>query len=86
MWWFLYGLLVGAGGLRLILWTSEGKLSAGWYAWPLGALALALAALTAQHFFASHREMEPRAAWMGLLMMGVPTLILGGIVFWMFLP
>ena len=85
MWWFLYGLFVGAGGMRLVMWVCEESIAVGWYAWPLGAIALALGALAAQNFFASYKEMEPRAAWMGLLFIGVPALIVAGIVTWLFL-
>ncbi|MBW1996461.1 MAG: dehalogenase [Deltaproteobacteria bacterium] len=72
MWWFLYGLLIGAGGMRLLMWVWQGGHDVAWYAWPLGALALALFALAGQNFVASYKEMEPRAAWMGLLFIGLP--------------
>ena len=85
MWWFLYGLIVGAGAMRLLIWDLEGRMEITWYAWPIGILALALAALTLQTFFASFEEREPKAAWMSLLFMGVPTLVLGGIVTWVIL-
>jgi len=67
MWWFLYGLIVGAGAMRLIMEVQKGTMAVGWYVWPLGVLVLFLGALTVQNFFASYEEMEPRAAWMGLL-------------------
>ena len=76
MWWFLYGLIVGAGAMRLLIWDLEGRMEITWYAWPIGILTLALAALTLQTFFASFEEREPKAAWMSLLFIGVPTLIL----------
>ena len=85
MWWFLYGLFVGACGMRLVIWAQEGSITIPWYAWPIGILALALAALTLQTFFASFEEREPKAAWMGLLFMGVPTLVLGGFFTWVVL-
>lgn len=86
MWWFFFGLITGGLAMRLIDWVQAGKLSVGWYAWPLFAITIALLALTAQHFFASFKELEPRAAWMGLLFMGLPAFVLAGIVFYMFLP
>ena len=86
MFWFFYGLLVGAGGMRLLIWSQEGRITIPWYAWPIGILALALAALTLQTFFASFEEREPRAAWMSLLFMGVPTLVLSGFFTWVALP
>jgi len=86
MWWFLYGLVVGAGAMRLIIEVQKGNMSVAWYVWPLGALTLFLGALTVQNFFASYDEMEPRAAWMGVIFMGVPCLILAGMVTWLLLP
>jgi hypothetical protein len=85
MWWFLYGLVTGAGGMRLIMWVIQENVTVGWYVWLIAALALLLGTLTGQHFFASYKEMEPKAAWMGVLVMGVPTLILAGIASWLFL-
>jgi hypothetical protein len=82
MWWFLYGLISGAGIMRLIIWVQDGYLSVGWYIWPLIAAVIAGAGLTVQHFFASFKECEPRAAWMGLLFMGGPTLVTVCLVMW----
>jgi len=85
MWWFLYGLIVGAGIMRLVVWVQNANIAVSWYAWLLAGLALLLVTVTAQHFFASYKEMEPKAAWMGLLVMGVPALILAGLTSWLFL-
>jgi hypothetical protein len=30
--------------------------------------------------------MEPKAAWMGLIFMGIPALIFAGIASWLFVP
>ena len=84
MWWFLYGLIVGAGVMRLVVWVQNTDIAVGWYVWLMGALALLLGTLTAQHFFASYKELEPRAAWIGVLVMGVPALILAGVTSWLF--
>ena len=78
MWWFLYGLVLGAGAMGMLV--HQGKIVVNWYVWVMALLALALGTLTVQHFFASLKEMEPRAAWMGLLFLGLPALILGGVV------
>lgn len=85
MWWFLYGLVIGAGGMRLVIWVLDENIMVGWYVWLLAVLALLLGTLAVQHFFASLRELEPKAARMGLLVMGIPTLILAGVTSWLFL-
>jgi hypothetical protein len=76
MYWFFYGLIVGAGAMRLLIWDLEGQIEIPWYAWLIGIMTVSLATLTLQTFFASFQEREPKAAWMSLLVMGVPTLIL----------
>ncbi|MBW2027454.1 MAG: hypothetical protein JRH06_01915 [Deltaproteobacteria bacterium] len=85
MWWFLYGLLIGAGGMRLLMWDRQGGTEVAWYAWPLGACALALFALAGQNFVASYKEMETRAAWMGLIFIGVPGALIAAAVAILFL-
>ena len=79
MFWFFYGLLVGAGAMRLLIWVKDGSIVIPWYGWAIGIITFLLASLTLQTFFASFQERESRAAWMSLLFMGVPTLILAGI-------
>ena len=76
MFWFFYGLLVGAGAMRLLIWVKDGIIVIPWYGWAIGIITFLLASLTLQTFFASFQEREPRAAWMSLFFMGVPTLIL----------
>ena len=85
MGWFLYGLFIGAGGMRLVMWVQKEQVDVAWYAWALGVIALALGALAGQNFFASFKELEPRAAWMGLVFIGIPALILAGIAALLFI-
>jgi len=85
MWWLLYGLIVGAGVMHLIYWVQDAGIKIGWYVWLIGALAILLGTLTVQHFLASYKERELTAAWMGVLVMGSPALILAGISAWFFI-
>ena len=85
MGWFLYGLFIGAGGMRLVMWVQQEQIDVAWYAWALGVIALALGALAGQNFFASFKELEPRAAWMGLVFIGIPALILAGVTTLLFI-
>ena len=75
MFWFFYGLFVGAGAMRLLIWVKEGSITIPWYGWATGIITLLLATLALQTFFASFQEREPKAAWLSLLFIGVPTLI-----------
>jgi hypothetical protein len=79
MWWFLYGLIVGGGAIRVLIWDLEGHMEITWVAWLIAILTLLLATFTIQTFVGSFQEREPRAAWMSLLFMGIPTLILAAI-------
>ena len=82
MWRFLFGLFMGAGVTRLVMGLQTQDIVVKWYVWLVGAVAFFLATLTLQHFFASLEESEPKAARMGLLVMGIPCLILGGLTLW----
>ena len=76
MWCFIYGLILGAAILAFVLWVRSRKIKVTWYEWLMGSLALLLILLILQNFFASYAESEPTAAWMGVLFMGIPALIL----------
>ena len=77
MWWFLFGLVLGAGILALVLWIRARKIRTTWYEWIMGLAALLLILLILQNFVGSIVEEETRAAWMGVLFLGIPAVILG---------
>lgn len=76
MWWFIFGLLLGAAILAFVLWVRSRKIKVTWYEWLMGSLALLLILLIIQNLFGSYAEFEPTAAWMGVLFMGIPAVIL----------
>jgi len=77
MWWFVFGLVLG--GCRLIIMRRKGakKIRMTWYEWVMGIASLILILLVLQNFIGSVAEEEPRAAWMGVLFLGIPAVILG---------
>jgi hypothetical protein len=75
MFWFIYGLLVGAGAMRLFIWINQGLVTVPWYGWAVGIITFLLVTLVIDTFFGSFREREPKAAWMSLLFLGIPTLV-----------
>lgn len=85
MWRFFFGLIMGAGVMRLIIWAQSRHMVVNWYVWLMGALAFFLATLAVQHFFGSIDESEPRAAWRGAVFMGILSLVLSGATLWFFL-
>lgn len=74
--WFLIGLIVGVGGTLLIAWIRSKQFSIRWYEWLIGVVALLLALLAIQSYSASMAELEPRAAYFFLLLLGFPALLL----------
>ena len=75
--WFLFGLVLGAGILALVLWIRARNIRMTWYEWIMGLAALLLILLILQNFVGSIVEEETRAAWMGVLFLGIPAVILG---------
>lgn len=77
MWWFLFGLVLGACLLALLRWKSAKNINVTWYEWIMGIASLILILLVIQNFVGSVAEEETRAAWMGVLFLGIPAVILG---------
>lgn len=77
MWWFLFGLVLGACVLALLRWKAAKNIRMTWYEWVMGLASLILILLVIQNFVGSIGEEEPRAAWMGVLFLGIPAVILG---------
>jgi hypothetical protein len=77
MWWFLFGLVLGACILALLRWKSAKRIQMTWYEWVMGLASVILILLLVQNFAGSVAEEETRAAWMGVLFLGIPAVILG---------
>jgi len=73
--WLIIGLVAGAAILGLVQWMRSKNISLTWYEWLIGIVGLALLLFTIQNFFGSFAELEPTAAWMFLLVTGLPSLI-----------
>jgi hypothetical protein len=76
---YFLGLVAGAGLAIFIVWLTRRKIVLKWYEWLIGTLATISLFATVQHYFASVRENEPKAAWMGALMFGLIFLVLAGL-------
>ncbi|WP_332445360.1 dehalogenase [Dehalococcoides mccartyi] len=74
--WFTIGILVGALILGLIWLMKRHNFSLTWYEWLIGAVGLLMLLFTIQNYFGSLAEVEPKAANMFLLVIGLPGLIL----------
>lgn len=78
--WFIIALILGAGLLALVLWLRSRDIKVTWYEWLIGVVGLLLLLFTIQNFAGSFIELEPTAAWMFLLVTGLPALILLAVV------
>jgi hypothetical protein len=74
--WLIIGLIVGAAILALSVWLRNKGINLTWYEWLIGAVGLILLLFTVQNFLGSQAELEPNAAYMFLLVTGLPALIL----------
>ncbi len=79
MLWLIIGLIVGVGGYWLVTTLYARDIRVMWYEWLIALSAVVLALLAIQNFVGSLEELEPQAAWMTLVMFGVPALALAGI-------
>ncbi len=68
--------LFGAALLALVLWLRGRDIKVTWYEWLIGVIGLALLLFTIQNLVGSFAELEPTAAYMFLLVTGLPALIL----------
>ncbi len=71
---FVGGLVIGGILLGLALWLRDYKIK--WYEWAIGVIGLLLVGVGVWHYFASLVERFSTAGWFGLLVLGIPGLVL----------
>ena len=81
--WFIFGLIVGAGLLLLVMWLRNRNIVMKWYEWLIGVIGLGLLLLMIQNIIGSVREMETLAAWQFLWIIGLPALIFLSLAWWL---
>ncbi|AGG07011.1 MULTISPECIES: hypothetical protein [Dehalococcoides] len=74
--WFFIGIVAGALILGLIWFLQKNHLRLTWYEWLIGIVGFGLVLFTLQNFVSSFVEIEPQAAYIFLLITGLPALIL----------
>ncbi|XUX00146.1 MAG: dehalogenase [Dehalogenimonas sp.] len=77
--WIAICLIGGVGLSLLIKWLHQHNIKTTWYDWFLGLMGILLFFFTIQNFVTSFGEYEAQAAWMFMLTIGVPSLILMGL-------
>jgi protein-S-isoprenylcysteine O-methyltransferase Ste14 len=74
--WLIIGLVIGAALLALVMQMRNKNFSIKWYEWLIGIVGMLLLLFTIQNSFALITEVQPTAAWMIWLIVGLPGLIL----------
>jgi len=77
--WFIIGIALGVLLLGLAVYLRSKNLTLVWYEWLIGIVGLLLLLFTIQNFFGSLIELESQAAWMFVLVTGLPAIIMLGI-------
>lgn len=80
-WYVIVGFLMGGGAV--MLWQTLKKLSLKlkWYEWLMTFLCFVLFMFMGQTFIASYQEYEPQAAWLTLVFLGIPIVILSVLLY-----
>lgn len=76
-WYVVIGFLLGGVSVFAVTTLYAMGIPPLWYEWILGVLFILLFVFMGQTFIASLKEFEPRAAWMTLIFMGIPEIIIG---------
>ena len=79
-WYVVIGFLMGAGLVYFVTELNAMDIKLLWYEWILVALFLSIFMFMGQTFIASFKEFVPRAAWMTLVFMGVPNILIGAVL------
>ncbi len=75
-WYVLLGFLLGGGAVYLWVTLREKAVNLVWYEWTLIVLGALIYILMGQTFIASFGEGQSQAAWMSLIFMGIPIILI----------
>nr|WP_320118905.1 hypothetical protein [uncultured Marinifilum sp.] len=80
-WYILVGFIMGGGAVLIWNTLKSIKLKMVWFEWILLILCYVTFMFMSQTFIASFQEFEPQAAWLTLVFMGIPILIMAVILY-----
>lgn len=79
-WYVVTGFVMGSASVFIVTKLNAMDIKLLWYEWILGGLVMLIFMFMVQTFIASFKEFKPRAAWMTLVFMGVPILLIGAVL------
>lgn len=80
-WYVLVGFIMGGGAVMIWNTLKNASLKLVWYEWILMILCFIIFMFMSQTFIASFEEYEPRAAWLTLIFMGIPIIVMAVALF-----
>lgn len=80
IWYVVTGFIMGSGSVFFVTKLNAMGIKLLWYEWILGGLSLLIFMFMMQTFIASFKEFKPRAAWMTLVFMGFPMILIGAVL------
>ena len=79
-WYVVTGFVMGGGSVFIVTKLNAMDIKLLWYEWILGGLFMLIFMFMGQTFIASFKEFKPRAAWMTLIFMGFPAILIGAVL------
>jgi hypothetical protein len=79
-WYVLLGFIMGGGALYLYTVLKEKGIKLAWHELALTIVSFATFLFMGQTFIASFNEGEPRAAWLTIVFMGLPIIMMAVVV------
>lgn len=79
-WYVVTGFVMGGASVYFVTKLNAMDIKLLWYEWILGGLFMLIFMFMVQTFIASFNEFKPRAAWMALVFMGSPIILIGAVL------
>ena len=77
MWiWIIFGAVIAAVVIAMVLWLRSKNISLTWYEWLIGIVGFLLLVFTVQNTWGSFAELESSAALWMWIVTGLPAIIL----------
>lgn len=80
-WYILVGFIMGGRSSDAMATLKSIKLKLLWFEWLLTILCFIVFMFMSQTFIASFQEFEPQAAWLTLVFMGLPIIVMGVVLY-----